>query len=382
MNIVKKENFYESFYEESCISSKYAGVHFNTSTIEIKKYDDSSYKIFDFQLFPNYLKPIFQDNLSFKKVNIKPGFAIDLRNYSSFEEFYNHYKSSFRKVINRSVKRLDKCFDTHYKMFYGNINKEDYLNLMGRLHEMIKNRFQERDGRNKVLENWDYYLKFAFHSINTSKASLFVIYSSTEPIEISLNFHHENIMYSSISSYDLDYGKFSLGNIEIYKQVEWCFKNNIAFFDMGYGDFDYKRRWSNHTYNFEAHIVSENRNFISYLYTVFVKQKIRLTNYLIQNKINDKIYNLIDIVKRKKSIETPKDTYEFIEPQPTNALLNTIDITDNNYAFLKKPIFDFLYKSSEHINDISVSEFEDEHKTYIIKGKKTLTKLRFTHASN
>ncbi len=382
MNIAHKENFYESFYEKNYISSKYAEVCFNTSPIEINKKEATSFKIFNFQLFPNYLEPVFQNNLSFKKIDIKPGFSIDLRNYDSFKDFYNQYKSNFRKVINRSVKRLDSCFNTDYKMFYGNIGKEDYDDLMGRLYEMIQNRFQERDGRNKILENWSYYLSFAFKSINTSKASLFVIYNGTEPIEISLNFHHENIMYSSISSYSLDYGKFSLGNIEIYKQIEWCFENNIVFFDMGYGDFDYKRRWSNYTYTFEAHIVSEKQNFISYLYTVFVKQKIRLINYLIRKKINDKVYKLMDLFKRRQSIEITNDTFEFVEMEFSDIPLIPIDIEDHNYAFLKKPVFDVLYKNTEHIDNIVVSKSTDEHNVYIVKGIKTLTKLHFTNGSH
>lgn len=379
---IHKKNFYSSLYEQHFVPNEYTSILYKESPINIasKALPKSSIRVFEF--FPNYLKKIINDDLRSECINQKTGFAIDLDTFNSFDDYMKDHKSSFRKVINRSVKRLQSCFNINYKMFYGNIGKEDYNLLMNRLYEMIETRFKEREGRNTTLNNWDHYLKTSFDSINTKKASLFVIYNDNEPIEISLNFHCNNIMYSAISSYDLDYGKFSLGNIEIFKQLEWCFENQITFFDMGYGDFDYKRRWSNFIYNFETHVIAAKNNPVASMYAYGLKLKIQIINYLISKKINDKLYNFIDLLKRKKTISNLND-FEFTETT-TDDTLNTspIDIKQRDFLHLKKPIFDFLYKNATHLDNITVFQSNEENNTYFIKEKQSLTKLRFSYASN
>ena len=76
----------------------------------------------------------------------------------------------------------------------------------------------------------------------------------------SLN-HFENNVNHSIKTYDIDYAKFSLGNIDIYKQLEWCFENNFKMFDFMWGNLEYKERWCNQIYLYEHHLYY-NKNFI------------------------------------------------------------------------------------------------------------------------
>src|SRR5690606_41905928 len=59
----------------------------------------------------------------------------------------------------------------------------------------------------------------------SKRASFFVIYDGDHPIEISLNYHLNDVLFSSISSFDIDYAKFGLGHIEIHKQLEWCLEH-------------------------------------------------------------------------------------------------------------------------------------------------------------
>jgi hypothetical protein len=252
---------------------------------------------------------------------------------------------------------------------------------MGALKKMIIKRFQQRDGRNKTLENWNTHFEKTINLINKKKASLFVIYDENRPIEISINYHIDTIMYSSISSYDLDYGKFSLGNIEIYKQLEWCMLNNISFFDMGYGDFDYKRKWSNHIYNFEDHIFYHKYNVLGSCYAMFKGYKYKLINYLIAENINDKIYNLLDKFK------TPKHTNDYLDYElitltslPNEAdSLKPIDFSDEKYHILRKPLYDSLYKYQEHLSNIHLFEIINSKNRFIIQGKNSLVELKINN---
>jgi len=47
---------------------------------------------------------------------------------------------------------------------------------------------------------------------------------------------------------------------------------------------------------------------------------------------------------------------------------------DDNYLFLRKAIYDFLYTQLEHISKIEVYELE-KNKSYILKGEKNLQKI-------
>ena len=56
--------------------------------------------------------------------------------------------------------------------------------------------------------------------------------------------------------------------------------------------------------------------------------------------------------------------YDLNDAAPIDLTINTI---------LKKPVFDSLFNSNEHINDISIYLIADN--TYFIKGKKSMLKL-------
>lgn len=373
-NLLHTEHFYNALFEENFLSDIYSEIKFENTVLEVPFRHVKKSKIYSFNLFPNYITPSFNEHTFCKKIVIKPGFAVKTEGFDSIEDYLKQCKASFRKVINRSVNRLESCFNISYKMFFGNIEKEDYRILMSALQQMLISRFEIKKGRNRVLENWDYYLNFAFESINNKNASLFVIYNGNEPIEISLNFHCNTIMYSSISSYHLDYSKFSLGNIEIYKQLEWCIENNMALFDMGYGNFDYKRRWSNFIYEFEWHVISNKNSKITSLYFYYLKNKTQLINYLISKNINDKFYDVVEKLKGKQKKADIILEYDFLELESLPQNIKTLE-GNSEKEILRRPLFEYLYKFPEHIDHINIYALENESNALIVEGKQSITKI-------
>ncbi|AXP82442.1 hypothetical protein CJ739_3380 [Mariniflexile rhizosphaerae] len=384
LKFIQKENFYSNLFEKNSISNKITSIHtsFNNALVykNVKKLSNNTQSVV-FNLVPSYLHINIDNQLMRQKVFHKHGYAINLDGITSVDSYIkSNCSTNFKKNVARSLNRLESCFNIKYNMFYGNIQKEDYDLLMQCLHEMIMKRFQQRTGRNKVLTNWQDYTSKTYSLINNKQASLFVIYNENEPIEISLNFHFNNILYSSISSYALDYSKFSLGNIEIYKQLEWCLANNVMLFDMGYGDLDYKKSWCNLMYNFESHVIASNNKPVAKMYAFFLKLKYRLINFLIAKKLNDSYYNLKGYFKK----ETPKNTSNIPEYKTEHidgAAIETQDKQDitqelnTNFRFLKKPIYDFLYTNNEHIKNISVYKLNKPDKTYIATGSKNHLKI-------
>lgn len=380
-SIIKTRDFYSDLFEKKGVLQKYTSIKYKETLLSNNLTISSKKRINIVELFPNYLTPKTDPNYSVIPVYQKSGYAINLYEFNTIDDFLKSTKTSFKKVTLRSVKRLESCFNISYKMFYGKIEESYYFELMEALYIMIQKRFTQRNGRNKVLENWDYYLQFAYQSIIDKKASLFVILNNNEPIEISLNFHCDNIMYSAISSFNLDYSKFSLGNIEIYKQLEWCMINNIVLFDMGYGDFEYKIRWSNYKYDFETHIISLKNSLLSHLIATYFKHKYSLINYLIKKNIKDKLYVYFDIFKKEEKKQINIE-YELIKTELLPTSIRPCDYNKKEFTFLKKPIFDFLYSFQENINDISIFKNEDTQNSYIIIGKKNTSILNLISERN
>src|SRR5690606_19496098 len=136
-------------------------------------------KIYSIQLIPDYIHLQLKHPSLFKIKSLYQfsGYSIILDKFLTADEYLNsHFKSKFRTAINRYVRRLEMCFHINYKMFNGNIEKEEYDFLMGSLKKMLVKRFRQRNNVNERLHEWDHFHKIIFPLINQKKASLFVIY--------------------------------------------------------------------------------------------------------------------------------------------------------------------------------------------------------------
>lgn len=378
LNFIERKDFYKELFEKCSIPTGYKTIsHENNIEIclGISDTEKKSFKAHSYQYFPDYLSYELDSNLFLTKVFQKSGYAANLKEVKSVEDYLQkNCKTNFRGNVKRSVKKMESCLNINYKMFYGEISKEVYLLLMDSFYKMLIIRFQQRNDKNLVLENWEYYLKNTFDLINKRKASLFVIYNTEEPIAFSINFHFKNIFYFAIPTFNIDYSKFAPGNVVIFKNLEWCFDNGFNFFDMGYGGFENKINWCNTTYNFEHHVVSKNKK--TTLYTAILKHKYSLINFLISKNLNTFLKRF-----KKKKKNSFQMAYQFskIEDSAFTNTKNLIEVCLNRESnqFLKKPINDYLYLNNEYLNNILVYEIIDEPRTYVIKGKNKHVKFVF-----
>lgn len=355
-------NLYDNIlYFDLKVTNSYTNTNSNINTNSI----------YSHRLIPEYFKLNLRDT-SFK-VKIIPefnwGYSILLNPTDSIDDYMQRqFNSKKRNIFTRYVKRLEACFDVDYKMFYGEISKTNYNFIMQSLYNMIVTRFEERNELHKNLHEWDYLLENTYSEIINKNASLFVIYNKNEPIEISLNYHYDKVLFSYLSSYQIDYSKFGLGHVEIYKQIEWCANHGYILFEMGVGGMDYKRRWSNNIYRYNHYIVYKKQS----LKLKLLIAKIQLKEYLKSKKLNE-IYPKINKYFAKKPNEKIDVFVSEIKP---NNLLNIDDYIEVNNINnnLKKHINDFLYTTQNHINSISIYK---KGNTYIIKGNKDFKKVFF-----
>ncbi len=332
------------------------------------------------RLVPNYFE------LSYKNANYKMkaisqfnwGYSILLNSIKTVDDYLEvQFKSKYRSIIRRYVRRLEKCFDIEYKLFHRTINVEDYDFLMKSLHDMMVKRFQQRKEEHKNMDEWEKIVKTTYKLILDGNASLFVIYNGKQPIEISLNYHFDKILFSTISSYDIDYSKFGLGHVEIYKQLEWCLKNGYILFEMGVGGMDYKRRWSNNIYNYEHRIVYQNIKGGNLLAMVEIN-KIKLKEYLKSKKLNTLRDRFFGILKKNDTTSiTPDFEISKIENFENNHQvedLEQIDLRTTNFSFLKKYVNDFLYATETHTSQVKVYKVI-QNDTFYINGKGKIQKI-------
>ena len=377
-----KYNFYTDLFEKNSIPDVYVSIN-QKKTTSLKIINTLNHKIKSFELVPNYLVINTKKNLINNKIFQKKGYAINLDSSANVEHYIkSQLNKSARKNFIRSLNRLESCFNIKYKVFYGHITNEDYQYYMEVFYKMLHTRFQQRNDRNLVLENWNYYLETIFDLLNKKKASFFLITNNSGVIAFSINYHFDNICYSSIASFDSNYYKFSLGNTIIYKLSEWCIVNNLKTLDLGYGDFTHKRLWCNTTYAFENHIVYSPNNYIAIAYAIYIKNKYKVINYLISKNINV-FYNKIKSFFIGKKMQDAKSLIFNIETTQLSFFdfnnLIIVDFNQDQYSFLKKTIYDFLYTKQEHISDVSAYKTQEKPSVFFIKGKLNHIKIEIVN---
>ncbi|MEB8347222.1 GNAT family N-acetyltransferase [Flavobacteriaceae bacterium KMM 6898] len=335
----------------------------------------------------NYINPYLQLSLNDSKISLKAfkfqlhiGFLANLHGFSNVDEYMKFKMSSKGRTKMRGyLRRLETCFNIHYKMYYGNITIADYELLFRKLHCFILNRFEERGNKHEALENWEILKKNSYAMILDKKASLFVIYNGEEPIDICLNYHHQNILDNAIRSYDINYSKFRLGYIDILKQLEWCFENGAEIFDLSFGDFEYKRKWCNEVYDFETQIIYNKSRFEYKAIAFGIMQLNKLKAHLKKKNVHLVYHKARKLFNRKIEVDTNKSKILFdvteIETIPKMETLSQIDIRSDKYEFIKRPVYDFQYLNFETSQNIKVYNPINFPEVFIISGKKKCLKI-------
>lgn len=384
--ILYKTNFYHNLFVKNKYPNIYASIKSNINSISINCKTTNDFELEDYdtlviELFPSYLSYQVDSRYAFdlQKIFRVKGHCIRINKEENIEEYLKtNFKPNFRTSMRRRLKGLETCFDITYRMFYGYIKESEYNLIMNSLHTMLIRRFNQRNDNNLILNNWEDYYNTALAMINTKKASLFVIYDDTKPIQISLSYHNDEILFLAIPSYDIDYAKFGLGNISVMKLLEWSIINEYSIIDMGFGSFDYKVKWCNKTYDFEHHLFYTKSSIHSRALVYFIGVKTKLINYLISKKVNVYYNQLKTFFLGKKKSDIKKYNKEIVD---TNSIeLNKSNIIyprkDKSFSFLKSALYDFLYIYQEHASKVEVYELE-KNRTYFFKTDNQSLKITF-----
>ena len=388
--------FSYDFFQKNQLPPFYKFLHNNTNNEKLIndnffEENDIGNTIHEIKFIPSYFNLIpIPLELPYKliKFNRVDNFRINLDGFKNADDYLeNQMGPKSRSQLRRRINRLETCFSIKYNFYYGDISKQKYDFLFNALEVFIERRFNQRGDLYSLRHKWDFIKEQTYQLILTKKASLFVIYDEHKPIDICLSYHFQNIMQHLIRSYDIDYSKFWVGQIDIFKQIDWCFSNNFKIFDLMWGELDYKIRWSNEISVFEHHFIFKNNHPLK---TPFVNLMIRfykIKDVLSQTRfykssqkrfyksiIKAKTFS-INNLKSKDEKKEPVITVEDITKMPLIDTITAININDESYKFLRKSVYDFQYIHFENTTNIKVFKINSDTNSYLIQGAKSQIKV-------
>jgi hypothetical protein len=232
---------------------------------------------------PPYLRDLtlkLQPGLGVMTKSYRLGYLIDLSDFKNPEEYLKSVLgSSTSKKLRRDFRKLTEFNSLRFSIFYGEIDKIQYETFMNSLKAMITTRFSEKNTAHSALQRWDFYSRNAYDMLKQGHASLFVYSISDNPISIGLNYHKENVLYSAITSFNSEYAHLGFGKLMLFNRIKWCLDNGYTKIDLGWGDFDYKKKFANFIYEYQTQIIFREKKVFdriaAYFLSYFLKRKYR-----------------------------------------------------------------------------------------------------------
>lgn len=222
-----------------------------------------------------------------KKIPQYKGLYADLSKVKSIDDvMVSCFSSKSRSRFRGRIRQIEANFNISQEVYFGDIDKADYLEKMDILKSFIVSRFEQRNEHNSVVPLWDFYVDLIYPLILEKKVVFNVINDGDEPIAMSINFVYDNMVAIAIRSFDIAHYKYNIGNLEIYKLIEWCIENNIEILDFSKGKADYKDRWSDTLYAFECHVVYDSKSIISIFTANCISFFYKTKQYLRDKDIN------------------------------------------------------------------------------------------------
>ncbi len=377
----KEIDFLESIYLLNKLPQFYKSItsdlsktlHYNNLKNETPEIKDGYTLIKD---LPEYINIDTKDlPKHIKQINIEhyKGFAINFDGIANVEDYLkSRFGNSSRYKLRRSIKKLENAFDISYKMFYGDVTREDYDFIFDEFFKMLEIRSIEKGIlNNRNIQRKDFYHNLVYPLILEKKASLFVIYNGTQPIDVCLNFHAGSLIFQFIRTYDISFSKFNTGYIDLIKQIEWCLNNNIKLITFGYGSYYWKKRWCNYNYEYNYNIFYNKKSFKSIIKAFLKTNMLRLRHRLRESGFIDKFHevkgNLLNKLKPSKELNIIINNVDF---KSTINTAEEIDINTSKYNFIKKHIYDFLFNFNEKEKDIKTFKILNKPNGYLVIGNK------------
>ena len=361
------------------------GIYYNLDQSK-SDYKGKTFLIYD---VPDYFNvseftPPKHSSLKLKKLFQYQGFLMNIEGFQDQDEYINsQFSSKNRREFRSNKRRLETCFDISYSFIHGPTSQLEFDVLFEQFYALLSKRFSDKQTNYHHLNpnKWNFYKELVFRMLQVKKASLLVIYNKKTPIGVTLNFHAEDVLFETITVFDPNYYKFSIGKTSIIKLLEWCFENNYKYSDFSKGDFDYKHKWSNLVYDFNYHLLYDSKSFSAVLKAKYVELYYKLKLYLRQKKVNE-LYRKYKFMMKRGSSEKKDATHQNFKIEKlidfeANENNEQIDFNSEEYSFLLQFVYTFLFANPEKEEHIKVFKHKVNNE-FVISGTKKAQKISFS----
>lgn len=351
------------------------GISYNLDN-NARDYKNKTLLIYD---VPNYIKigtPIEGSLVKLFCIRQYKGYLSNFERIDNLEDFLlSELNSKSRNKFRSSLKRFERCFNVKYNIYKDFISKDDYKKVINEFRNVIVSRFETLKIHTNLIEEWPFYTELIYKMILDEKAILVSIRANDIPVAMSLAFLSDNSLIGAIKAFDTDYYKFNVGHIEISILIDFCLQNNLQYFDFSKGTYDYKNRWTNSEYDYNCHILYDSSSLYSRLTAnalarfFSLKQYLRDRNFnLFMVKLKYKLNHLINRSNNKKVYEICTiDNFDIIENlQVINLYKEAV-----NFPFLKRVVFDNLFKNPEPFENLKVYKSYGQKPIFYVIGKKS-----------
>nr|WP_321234810.1 GNAT family N-acetyltransferase [uncultured Psychroserpens sp.] len=355
-----------------------------TINYNVEDYKGKTFLIYD---VPTYFKidefnPPETSSLKLKKMFQYQGFLMDITEFKDKDDYINsQFSSKNRREFRSNQRRLETCFNISYEFINEAISETKFEKLFNQFYALLNERFQDKQVNYHHLSTskWVYYSELVFEMLKQKRASLLVIYNDDMPIGITLNFHSEKVLFETITVFDPNYYKFSIGKTSIIKLLEWCFDSGYNISDFSKGDFDYKHKWANLVYDFDYHILYDSKSLKSRLTAKYIELFYIVKLYLRKRKVNELYRKYKYLLAGHKPQSDSKhsnfklayvDTFDSQDYQ-------LVELSNNDYKFLLVFVYSFAFANPEPINAIKVYKQNNAKETYLISGSKKTQQVVF-----
>ncbi|WP_323788844.1 GNAT family N-acetyltransferase [Psychroserpens sp.] len=355
-------------------------------------YSKSDYKgktllIYDVPHYFNVedLNPPSNSSLKLKKIFQYQGFLMDISSYESQDDYINaQFSSKNRREFRANMRKLETCFNIRYSFIHGEISQSEFDVVFNQFYDLLNKRFDGKQTNYHHLraDKWTYYQELVFTMLQEKKASLLIIYRDDTPIGVTLNFHSEDVLFETITVFDPDYYKFSVGKTSIIKLIEWCFENNYRISDFSKGDFDYKHKWGNVVYDFDYHVLYDSKSLVSILTATYIETYFKFKLFLRRKKVNElyRKYKYLLTGGKDDDKSSAKQVIKFEkidEFDATSSNYIDVDYTDKSNDFLLQYVYTFGFANPEPIDQIKVFKDSRNTKEFVISGSKKAQRITF-----
>jgi len=193
-----------------------------------------------------------------------------IQTFGDFDLFLQGISRGVRKEFNRTRNSLEEA-DKDWKMIkaQSDLEKDYFIDELVRFHLQR----QEHKIGNSIFnnkKNINFFKRLSKLKEVPWDMDLKAIKVKDQIVSVSISIILNNIYFYWIPSFDLTFGRGSIGNYHIRALVEQCFDSDIIKFDFMGGGEDYKFKWTKDFYN-NYRLSSYNNHFIRYKDLAYVR---------------------------------------------------------------------------------------------------------------